>query len=83
MVNTDALRLGSHFQMEYAWFVFLDLLQTKLDKMKNELNTHRIRRSSYTKVAGIPDEMYFIPEYYGYKNCGVVLSMEKINYILD
>ena len=29
-----------------------------------------------------PDEMYFLPEYYGYKNCGIVISREK-NYILD
>ena len=29
------------------------------------------------------DEMYFLPEHYGYKNCGIVISREKINYILD
>ena len=51
--------------------------------MKNEWNTHRTRRPSYAEVAGIPDEMYSLPEYYGYKNCGTVISTEKINYILD
>ena len=43
LVNTDALRLGDHFQMECAWFVFSDLLQAELDKMKEEWNTHRVR----------------------------------------
>ena len=27
--------------------------------------------------------MYVLPEYYGYKNCGIVISTEEINYILD
>ena len=37
LVNTDALRLGDHFQMECAWFVFSDLLQAELDKMKKRM----------------------------------------------
>ena len=72
------MRLGDHFQLECAWFVFSDFLQAELDKMKEEWNTHRIRRWSYAKVAGIPDEMYC-----GYKNCGIVISTKKINHILD
>ena len=61
LVNTDPLRLDNHFEMECAWFVFSDLLQEKLDKMKEEWNTHRIRRSSSAKISGISDEMYFLP----------------------
>ena len=51
--------------------------------MNKEWNTHKIRRSSYAKIAGNADEMYFLPEYYGYKNCGIVVSTENINHILD
>ena len=83
LVNTDALRHGDHFQIEWAWFVFSDLLPAELDKMNKEWNTHKIRRSSYAKVAGNADEMYFLPEYYGYKNCGIVVSTENINHIPD
>ena len=45
---------------------FSELLQAELDKMKEEWNTHRIRRLSYVKVAEIPDKMYFLPEHYRY-----------------
>ena len=83
LVNTDALRHGDHFQIEWAWFVFSDFLSAELDKMNKEWNKHKIRRSSYTKVAGNADEMYFLPEYYGYKNGGIVMSTENINHILD
>ena len=63
--------------MKCAWFVFSDFLQAELDKMKEKWNTHRIRRSRYAKVAGIPDEMHFLTEYYGYKNCGNIIYTEK------
>ena len=68
LVNINALRLGDHFQMECAWFVFSDLLPAELVKMKEEWNTHRIRRSSYAEVAGIPDEMYFLQSIIDIKN---------------
>ena len=51
------------------------MVQPKLDKVKEEWNPHRVRHSRYVKVAGIPDETYFLR--------GIVLSTEKINFILD
>ena len=53
---------------------FPDLLQSELNKMKEEWNTHRIRHSRHAKVAGIPDEMYYLPEFYGYKKCGIKIA---------
>ena len=66
LVNTDNWHFGNHFQMECAWFVFSVLLQAQLDKMKEEWKSSRKRQSRYAKVAGISDEIYFLPEYHGF-----------------
>ena len=52
MVDSDELRLGNHFQIECAWFVYSGLFQIELDKMVEEWNTHTIRKFRHTQVLG-------------------------------
>lgn len=42
-----------------------------------ECKKHRIRHIRFIKVAGIPAEMHFLPEYYGFKKCGIVITTVK------
>ena len=83
MVHDDVLRLGDHFQMECAWFVYSGLLQSELDKMTEEWNTHFIRKSRFTKVHGIPDELFYLPEVYGYQKFGAKINDDVIPWILN
>ena len=52
MVNNGDLRLGDNLRMECVWFAYSSLLQSELDKMVEEWNTHTIRKSRHTKVWG-------------------------------
>ena len=83
MVNNGDLRLGDHFQMECIWFTYSGLLQSELDKMVEEWNTHSIRKSRHTKVWGIPDEMFDLPELYGYQKCGRRVNNDVVEWILN
>ena len=69
--------------MECVWFVYSELLQLELDKVKREWNTHYIRKSRHTTVPGIPDELFFLPEGSGHQNCGVHVSSHGIDSILN
>ena len=83
MVNTDALRLGDHFQMECTWFTYSGLLQSELDRMREEWNTHTIRKSRHAKVCGIPDEMYYLSEFYGYEKRGKKVNDDVLRWVLN
>ena len=68
--------------MECAWFVFSMFLQSELDRIKNEWNTHFIRKSRSTTISGVPDELYFMPESQGKLDCGIPVTQFDINNIL-
>ena len=57
--------------MECAWFSFAPLIQSELNKVKREWNTHFIRKSRHDTVSGIPDELYFLPQGVGYQDQGI------------
>ncbi len=47
-------------------FAFMDLLETELNQIAMEWNTHRMRPTRLShSPPGIPDELYFIPELAG------------------
>ena len=54
---------------ELAWYCFSSVLQSFLDEVKQHWNTHRIRRSAYSAVSGVPDVMYLLPEQFGAVQC--------------
>ena len=44
-------------------------------------NTHRIRKSHEDVIGGIPNQLFYIPEYFGFQNCGleVIEDISNIN----
>ena len=49
--------------MECIWFVYADFLKRKLHEVKNEWNLHTIRYTKGCQVSGIPNHLYYLPEY--------------------
>ena len=51
------------------WLIFswrnACVLQIGLDEVKNNWNTHGIRKSRFETVSGRPDSLYTIPEFHG------------------
>lgn len=83
LVNEGKLVLGSYLHMECVWFVYSDLLQLELDKVKQEWNTHYIRKSRHNTVPGIPDELFFLSQTSGHADCGFHVSRDAIDSILN
>lgn len=55
----------------------------ELDIVKEEWNTHYIRKSNKCKVSGVPDELYYLPHTRGYEDCGIQISEERIAELLE
>ena len=81
MVTNDDLCLGDRSHMECAWFVYSRLLQNDLDKMKLEWNTHLIRKSRHARVTWMPDELYYMPELYGYQQRGLRINSNVLPWV--
>ena len=64
--------------MECLWFCFSSLLQLDLDKVKDHCNSHYILKSRYDTVSGIPDILYFLPEYNGKQDCLCPVDAEVV-----
>ena len=60
--------------MECLWFCFSKVLQDDLNKVKDHWNSHKISKSPYSSVHGVPDVMHFLPEYHGHEECLVSVS---------
>ena len=83
LVYEGSLLPGNYLHMECVWFVFSRFLQDQLDSILKQWNSHHIRRSQNHTVSGVPDEMYYLPENFGYEHWGLVISDEHINNILQ
>ena len=53
---------SEELQKQCIYFSFQKVIQNELDDVRNRWNTHYIRRSRHNTEAGIPDEMFFLPE---------------------
>lgn len=79
MVYYGLLHVGDQLHMECLWFCFSRVLQNDLDKVKDHWNSHMITKSQCSTVHGIPDIMYFLPEYHGYQDCLVSVSQLQVD----
>ena len=79
MSNHGLLEVGNMYHMEALWYCFNKLLQEDLTMVKEHWNSHYIRKSQHETVSGIPDILYFLPEYYGGENCLMDISAAKFN----
>ena len=74
---------GSYLYTKCIWFVFSRFLQDQLDSILKQWNSHHIRRSQNHTISGVPDEMYYLPENFGYEHRGLVVSNKHVNNILQ
>ena len=79
MIENNILDLGNEFHLECLWFCFSRVLQNDLDKVKEHWNSHKVSKSPYSCVHGVPDIMYFLPEHHGHEECLVDVSQEQID----
>ena len=66
-----------------CWFAFSNLLQRDLNTIVQKWNTHYIRKSGEHVVGGIPNQMFFLPESFGFQDCGKTVTVEDLNHIED
>ena len=78
MNDSGLLEIGNVLHMECLWFCFSFLLQKDLDEVVENWNTHRIRRSGYGTMPGVPDVLYYLPNRSDRQDCKIELSQEKI-----
>ena len=71
---------GSSLHLEISWFSFSNLLQRELTNLTRRWNAHYIRKS-YENVAGIPNELFYLPGSFGYDNCGKLITDDDIDSI--
>ena len=56
----------SEISLECLWYCFTKVLQKELDSVKEQWNTHRIRKSRNDSVPGRPDSLFFLPDKGGF-----------------
>lgn len=78
MLQQGILETGNTYYIESMWYCFNKLLQEDLTKVKEHWNSHYVRRSQHETVSGIPEILYFLPEYYGGENCLMEISAAKL-----
>lgn len=78
MLQHGILEIGNTLHMEALWFCFNQILQDDLCKVKDHWNSHYIRKSHNETMSGIPDILYFLPEYYGGVECLMEISHAKL-----
>ena len=69
MRDQGELDRTDELQKQCLWFCLNKLLQRDLDQTRIGWNTHYIRKSHHNTQAGIPDEMYFLPENFMAHDC--------------
>ena len=81
MIERAHLNTDNGLEMECLWICFSSLIQKDLDLVKEQWNTRRIRASRHDTVAGIPDELYHLPERHGgVDGLALNISERQINF---
>lgn len=79
LVDDGTLLLGDRLHMECLWFCFARILQNDLNKVKDHWNSHRISKSGYGNAHGVPDIMYYLPEYYTSHDCVIEVEEDELH----
>ena len=64
--------------MKCLWFCYFKLIQSELDRVKCQWNSHYIRQSRHETIPGVPDILYYLPENTGGVDCLVPVPQNKI-----
>lgn len=79
MSQSGVLEMGNTYHMEALWYCYHKLLEEDLYRVKEHWNSHYIRKSQHETIRGIPDILFFLPEYYGGENCLMKVSDARLN----
>ena len=82
MVDYGHLDLGNALHMVILWFCYARVIQVDLNKVRDHwCNSHKITKSGYYAINGVPDVMYRLQEYYGmeeFSACSVRVSKQAL-----
>ena len=65
-----------------CFLFFSPLIQFEQDRLREEWDAHKIKKSNYYLVSGIPDNFYVVPESQGYEQCQKSLVMAEVNEVV-
>ncbi|XP_046858691.1 uncharacterized protein LOC124452149 [Xenia sp. Carnegie-2017] len=65
LIAKGVLDTSNVLQLECLWFCFSPVLKKGLDQIKESWNSHYVRKSRFYTHAGIPDQLYLLPEAVG------------------
>ena len=65
LIATGKLDTSSTLQLECLWFCFGPVLKMELEEIKESWNSHYVRKSRHYTQAGIPNQLYLLPETLG------------------
>ena len=65
LIARGALDTSNTLQLECLWFCFSPVLKRGLEEVKDSCNSHYVRKSRYHTQAGIPNQLYILPETVG------------------
>lgn len=60
--------LTNELETGCLWFCFAGIIQDSLDQVKEQWNTHYVRKSRFDTAKGRPDSLYYLPELNGGQN---------------
>ena len=83
LVDNNIYELGNYVHAECAWFVFSDLLKCELNEVKRHWNSHYIRKSTCSATGGIPDDLFYLPERYGFQDCGISINETDLQRVIQ
>ena len=65
LIARGALDTSNTLQLECLWFCFSPVLNRGLEEVKDSWNSHYVRKSRYHTQAGMPNQLYLLPETVG------------------
>lgn len=78
MVFNGELEIGNNVHMEALWFVFSKFIQSELDTVRAHSNNYCLRKSTFAAVAAWSEELFFLPESFGYEHRGIHITNKVI-----
>ena len=79
LVDEGVFDPSSSVQLKCMQFCFLHIIQRELDQTVAAWNSHCIRKSRYDTVAGIPNELYNVPEINDVEDHKVSVEQNKLD----
>ena len=83
LVAEGNLILGHRVHLKCVWYVFSTFIQSQLDEVVHEWNTHYIRKSRNDSIPGIPDVLFYAPNAAGFVDKKIVIGENKIEDLLN